>query len=238
MHSSKGVLRIMDKLKKALPLIAFIVGVVFLIGAVLVFTIGTSFVGSITDGVWGVIAIVFTVLMGIVMILFGAASGFYGFLLIGGRKPNFFLYDQRTNSNINVEDLEFSQVNGKMTYFLTTISDHPSQLWEQNIIGSEHEQFGEDDLYRPLVAYKMLYALVEHDSPAQWQWYLASGGEVIESVAAAVAMSGDEGLANAVRKLHATAAGDYAKTRKFLCDNRVYLEKKMLKYVKSNIDKF
>ena len=58
------------------------------------------------------------------------------------------------------------------------------------------------------------------------------------SVEDALASSGDTELGKVFRQLHKNAAGDYTKTSAFLNNNKTYLQKKMMKYIKTNIDKF
>ena len=67
--------------------------------------------------------------------------------------PNFFLYDTKTQRNIPAEELTFDRVNSRMTYFLTTLSSSPEDLWTDNLLAdNEGGRFGVNGVYRPLTA--------------------------------------------------------------------------------------
>ena len=71
-----------------------------------------------------------------------------------------------------------------------------------------------------------------------WNLYLMADSSIIDSIAAAIELNGDEELANAFRFLHENAAGSFDRTERFLADNKKYIQAKMVKYVKANIDRF
>lgn len=220
----------MEKLKKNLPIIFLIGGGVFILAGILAWIL----LGNLTEGLVKVLGII----SAIVMIVIGGLALYYAFFLSGGEKQNFFLFDSKTKTNIPIEELEFEQVNRKMTYFLTKISSNASELWKEDIVGSDNENFGEDDLFRPLVAYKMIFDLVDRNAEGLWKLYLNADEVVIISLTDAISVSGDNELARTIRYLHKNANGNYETTAKFLNDNKNYIQKKMMKYVKANIEKF
>ncbi len=218
------------KIKKKLPLILLIVGAVFILGGILIMI----FAAGNTDGIVKAICII----MPIVMILFGLASLYFITLITGKDEPNFFLYETSSDANMPIEALTFEHANKKMTYFMTRIAPNAVAVWQSDIIGSDNEWFGEENEFRPLAAYKALYDLADRGNEVMWNAFLKADSSVIESIAKALHMNQDSKLADTFMELHARADGNYAKTQKFLQDNKGYLEKKIMKYIYANIDKF
>ena len=109
----------------------------------------------------------------------------------------------------------------------------------KNVFDGNNEIFENgDDSFVPLVAYKILYDLSERANEGVWNLYLLADASIIDAIAAALELNGDEELSNAFKYLHENANGDFERTEKFLLDNRKYIQAKMVKYVKANIDRF
>lgn len=178
------------------------------------------------------------VVFGIVQIALGCALVFYASLLATDENANFFLYDQRSKRNISVDSLEFEGVNKKMTYVMTKLVSNASKVWTSNLFSDNKEFFEENELFKPLVAYKVLYDLIDRSNESIWNLYLMADKSVIASIADALGMNADDDLGKAIKFLHENAAGDYDRTRKFLDDNRKYIQNKMTKFVKANISRF
>ncbi len=218
------------KLKNNLPLIFLILGGLLIIGGILVMIFGAG-------NSEGLIKVLF-ILISVVMILLGCVCIYFITTLPSKSQPNFFLYDTASGTNMPVESLTFKHVNKKMTYFMSHIASNAKEMWTEDIIGSDSDAFGEEDIFRPLAAYKMIYDLVDRASSTMWQFYLDASDDIIVSVEDALASCGDTELGKVLRQLHKNAAGDYTKTSTFLNNNKTYLQKKMMKYIKTNIDKF
>lgn len=218
-------------LKQNLQIILFVLcGVLALTG---ILTIVFGAIGS--EGFLCVLII----LLGIVVILLGLAFAFLALLLGSSEAANFFLYDNKLKSNRSVEELDFDIINKKMTYVMTKLTSSASKVWTENVFESDSEVFKDgDDKFVPLVGYKILYDLSERSNEGVWNLYLMADSSIIDAIAAALEFNGDNELANAFRYLHSNAQGSYERTEKFLADNRKYIQSKMVKYVKSNIDKF
>ena len=218
------------KLRDNLPLIFIILGGLLVIGAVLVAIFGAgSSIGAVK-----VCYIILTALMAVL----GCVCIYFTTIISGGEEPNFFLYETSTKTNMPVDSLTFEHVNKKMTYFMSHLTKTAKDVWETDIIGSENEIFGEYDEFRPLAAYKALYDLSTRGNDALWELYLASDDQIIVSLVDALAAAGDVELGKAIRYLYKNAQGNAEKTKHFLSDNCVYIQKKMLKYIKENIEKF
>ena len=152
---------------------------------------------------------------------------------------NFFLYDQNTKSNVSLDDLDFDRINKKMVYVMSRLSSSASKVWTENVFEGDNEVFADGDRrFAPLVAYKILFDLSERANEGVWNLYLMADASIIESIASALEINDDEELAKAFRFLHENASGSYERTEKFLADNKKYIQAKMVKYVKVNIDQF
>ncbi len=219
-----------NSVKKKLPLIFLILGGVLILGGILTMIFGG---GSAT----GLLKVMF-IITGVIMILLGGVCIYFVSTISGKVDPNFFLYEMSSKTNMPIDELTFDHVNRKMTYFMSRLVGNAREVWERDVVGSENEIFGEDNQFRPLAAYKALFDLIDRGSETVWQLYLSSDEQIIDSICAALNAGGDPELAKAVKHLHKNAEGSDEKMRKFLSDNKLYIQKKMLNYVKANIEKF
>ncbi len=219
-----------NNLKKKMPLIFLILGGLLILGGILmlIFGAGDSF---------GFLKVMF-IITSVVMILLGCVCIYFVSTISGKVDPNFFLYETGTRTNMPLEELSFDHVNRKMTYFMSHVAKNAREVWERDVVGSENEIFGEDNQFRPLAAYKVLFDLIDRGNDTIWQLYLNASDDIIVSISDALTSGGDADLGKAIRHLHRTAEGDAEKTKKFLSDNKLYVQKKMVKYVKQNIEKF
>ena len=219
-----------NSLKKKLPLVFLILGGLLILGGILVMIFG----GGSSDGFLKVMFII----TGVVMVLLGGTCIYFASTISGKVDPNFFLYETSTKTNMPIEELTFDHVNRKMTYFMSRVATNAREVWEKDVVGSDNELFGEDNQFRPLAAYKVLFDLIDRGNDVVWQLYLDSPEEIVNSIADALTLGEDAELGKAIKHLHNNSEGDVEKTRKFLSDNKLYIQKKMLKYVKQNIEKF
>lgn len=179
------------------------------------------------------------IILGIVVILVAIALALLAFVTVSSEKANFFLYDSKIKGNQPIDALNFDLINKKMTLVMSQLSSTASKVWTQNVFEQENEIFADgDDSFVPLVAYKILFDLSERANEGVWNLYLMADSSIIDAIAAALELNGDAELANAFRYLHENAAGSFERTEKFLADNKKYIQAKMVKYVKSNIDRF
>lgn len=218
-------------IKQNLQIILFIWCGVFAVGGILTFIFGA---GDTT----GFLKVMF-VIFGILMILLAIAFAVLALVVGSGEKANFFLYDSKLKANIPVDELGFDAVNKKMTFVMTNLTSSASKVWTENVFEMESEIFENgDDSFVPLVAYKILYDLMDRSNEAIWQLYLDADKDIIDTIAAALEHNDDVEFANAIKFLHENADGNYERTAKFLTDNKKYIQTKMVKYVKTNIDRF
>ena len=222
---------IKNSIKKNLRLILAIACGVLIVVGILVFL----FLAGDSDGWLKGVFIAF----GTVLILIGCVLLVLAAVLSDAENVNFFLYDFKTKASISVDELDFNIINKKMTFVMTKLATSAAAAWRENVFAEDKEIFADGNVtYVPLIAYKMLYDLCERANEEVWQSYIDADATVVEAVAAAVELNGDHDLGKAFRFLHDNADGDYERTEKFLTDNKKYIQNKMVKYVKANIDRF
>jgi len=228
-----GVL--MEKMKgffrQNLKLILFALCGLLIVAGILIIVL----CGAQSDGFLKVMFIIF----GIVLELLACSVAFLAIVTGGAESANFFLYDNKKSANISLDELDFAKVDRKMTFVMTNLTENASEVWSKRVIFAENSDvLRENEALVPLVAYKMLYDLAERANESVWESYLSADALVVEDVAAALDLNGDNELGNAFKFLFENAAGSYDRTAKFLADNKKYIQSKMLKYIKNNIEKF
>ena len=220
----------MDSLKKYLPTILLIAGVVCLLIAVVIAVV------TITG--WSGTPGLINVLLMFAAVLFLALGGLVMYLAVITTTvtKHFFLYDKNTGKNIRPSELVFETVNKRMTYFMSRMASSERQAWSANIIGSNDERFGKDDVYRPLIAYKMIYDLTEHNSPEYWSLFAKADVAIISSICDALSDNDDAQLGATLVFLREHHADNIDKISRFFMDNRAYMQQQMLRYVQAHVD--
>ncbi len=214
--------------QKRLKLILAIAGVVALVAAILLFVLSLT---VIQNTVTRVIMIVTSVLF-----LALAVEVFYLFMMAGDSRANYFLYDSRQGRNISVQKLAFQTINVRMNRFLSGYASSEGKLWTDKILDNPYLEM--DDAFKPLVAYKLLFDLAEHDSEGGWRCFEMASYETVEFLCAGLEMSGDDEMAQNLRQMKAATPINIKYVRDYLVRNRQYLKEKMRRYVCENIQKF
>ena len=225
--------KIKSAIKENLLLVLSIAAGVLILGGVALIVLGITLANTTFFKVMFII-------MSIVMILLGCVITYFVLLAkdngLEDEEPNLFLYDANTERNLSVDVLTFDLVNKRMAFFMSRISNSIREIWTQNIFEND-EAFDDVDELKSLLAYKMIYDLADKDIPGLWALYLNADSELIAEIADNIANNGDE-FGKYIVKLHSTANGSYEKSKKFLTDNKSYLENKMFNCAKRNIEKF
>ncbi len=220
----------LQKIQRLLPLAMLMMAVLSLIAAVIVLVSAGSLEANYQKVLFRIAGVLLLVLAGL--------SLFY-FYLSRSSDPNFFLYDQAQHRNISVDQLTFSIVNERMEFYLSLISDSDEELWQGSILAKSDGSFGREDVYRPLVAYKMLFDLTEQNDDVHWRYLELAEVTAIRLLTRALAQAGDKELARALVELYrGEGIEDGENLRDFLMENRKYLSGRMLRYVKQHLDYF
>ncbi|MBQ7347946.1 MAG: hypothetical protein IJW55_08310 [Clostridia bacterium] len=215
--------------KKKIPLFMMIAGIVSFIGAVLLLCLAVPRADATYKRVLEVI-------IASLMIILSLLIAYY-LWVIRDAEPNFFLFDRAKKRNIPVENLTFAIVNEKMNFYLTMVCDSPEQLWQEDILERERV-LGYRRVYRPLLAYKMLYDLADKKIAAYWELLLNAKEETIASLCSALEQAGEQEMVKAFRFLMDNYRDKPEKIKDFVEGNSRYIRGKMIGYVKKNIELF
>ena len=173
------------------------------------------------------------------LILIGVAV--LAFLLLAhDGDANFFLYDRKTQRNLSEEELTFERINSRMGYYMTLVSSSQEQVWSKNVLASENVRFGQNGVYKPLVAYKMLYDLIELDSPEVWELFTGAEADVISPLCRVLSSCGERDMSDALLDAYegAESVSDIEWARDFIMGNAKYIRRRMREYVLANIEEF
>ncbi len=215
--------------KKKLPLVLLIVAAVSLIGSLLLLFLAAPRANAEYKKVLIVIA------ASLMLLLSGLVL--YYLWIIRDAEPNFFLYDREKNRNVAVENLSFHMVNDRMTFYVSLVSDSPEDLWTGEALERERT-LGYRRIYRPLLAYKMLFDLADKDLASYWSLLLKAEPAVINSLCSALEQSGEVEMVKAFRFIMDNYRDTPEKVKDFVCCNVKYIRGRMLAYIKKNIELF
>ena len=178
-------------------------------------------------------------MLAIELILIGVAILVFLFLAHDG-DANFFLYDRKTKRNISEEELTFDRINSRMGYYMTLISSSQEQMWLKNVLGADNVRFGHKGVYKPLVAYKMLYDLIELDRPELWELFTGADTDVISSLCTALKDAGETEMVDTLIDAYESAESvdDIEWARDFIKGNEKYISRRMREYVLTKIEEF
>jgi len=178
-------------------------------------------------------------ILAIELILLGVAVLVFTVLSLDG-DANFFLYDRKTQRNVSEEDLTFDRINSRMGYYMTMISSSQEQLWTKNVLAGENVRFGQNAVYKPLVAYKMLYDLIELDRPETWELFTGADAAVISTLCRVLSSCGEKDMSNTLMDAYegAESIDDIEWVRDFVMGNAKYIRRRMRDYVLKNIEEF
>ena len=216
-------------LKKYLPTIMAVAAVVSFVGAILILAIPVARADVPYKRVLGIIIAVF-------MFLLSALIAIY-LWLNRDTEPNFFLFDRQRKRNISIDDLTFKFANERLTFLLTTVSQSAEGLWHDDVLENELK-LGYRKVYRPLIAYKMLYDLADKNIDSYWEYLLTATPETVLSIAHALEQAGETEMVKAFVFIMENYRGDPAKIRNFILGNQKYIRGRIMAYIKRNIELF
>lgn len=166
-------------------------------------------------------------------------------LLTRDKDPNFFLFDRAKKKNQPLNKLSFTTVNERLNFLETMICSSEEDLWKKNLL--ENTDLGYHNVYRPLLAYKMIYDLADRDIDTYWFYLYNVPSPILSAICRALEEGGGTEFAkmlhSAVEKYRECQDPAQKKAREealrtFVCKNMGYLRGEMMKYVKKNIDLF
>ncbi len=217
--------------KKLLPVVLWAAAVIFLVSAVLIFAIAVPNANYPYKRVLGVIC-------ALLMIVLSALSLLY-LWLSRDTYPNYFLFDRKKKKNIPVEKLRFKQVSERMTFLMLQIADSPEQLWKSDVLLRGDETYGYRCVYKPLVAYKMLFDLGEQGvDSGYWKFFREAPASNLNAICETLERVGEKKMIEVFRILVDREPKDNDKLKEFLLKNQPYIRSKMVSYVVRHIELF
>ncbi len=216
-------------LKKYLPTIMAVAAVVSFVGAILILVIPVARADVPYKQVLGTIIAIF-------MFLLSALIAIY-LWLNRDTEPNFFLFDRQRKRNIPLDDLTFKFANERLSFLLTTVSQSPEDLWNKDVLENELK-LGYRKVYRPLIAYKMLYDLADKNVDSYWEYLLTATPETVLSIARALEQAGETEMPKTFVFIMENYRGDPDKIKNFISGNQKYIRGRIMAYIKRNIELF
>ena len=210
-------------------MIMAIIACVSLVGAILLLAIAVPHANATYKRVLEVI-------ISILLIVMSGLIGYY-LWLTKDSDPNFFLFDRAKKRNIPVEELTFKTVNERMNVYLSRVSDSVEELWNSDVLENERK-LGFRKVYRPLLAYKMLYDLGEKNLEDYWDIFFKASPQTVDSICNALAQGGETEMVKAFRFLMTNYRENPAKIKDFIIGNLRYIRGRMMGYIKKHIELF
>ena len=217
------------KNKKTLSTVLYIISAVILIFIIDLFFLTKNHVET---GFQKALVIICAVILAAIVVLI-----IYEATLLREREPNYFLYDKTVHKNISPENLTFKIVNDKMTLYISKIGETEESLWLENTL-DKPDKIGNPVEFRTLLAYKMLYDLADMNDDKYWLAFYTWGENTVQSIADAIRNNGDAEMAATLIQLKNSFNADLSDIKDFLINNKPYIQSRMLKFVKANIELF
>lgn len=175
------------------------------------------------------------IIVSVLCLAFSVLLGYFTFLNLDV-KMNYFLYSHQARRNISVQKLTFETINARMNRFLSNYAASEGKLWNERVLDNPYLDMPE--VFKPLVAYKLLYGLAEKDSQAGWDCLANASEDTIKFICNGLVANGDNVVAQTLEKIMFSKPVNIAMARDYLMRGKKYLRGKMKNYVVENIDLF
>lgn len=152
------------------------------------------------------------------------------------RHPNFFLYDSKTRRNVPVEQLTFAVINNRMNRFFAAYASSEGKIWTDGVLDNPALDIADE--FKPIVAYKLLFNLAHTNVDNGWKCFEIASVATVEFICKGLEQNGDDVLAKNLRMMKAAQPVQITYVKEYLVNNKAYLQAKMFRYVKENIEKF
>ena len=178
---------------------------------------------------------VILIIVAILSLILAAELGYFTYLLVD-RKPNYFLYNTQTKRNISVQKLTFQMINSRMNRFLSGYATSEGKFWNDRVLDDPYLDM--EEIFKPLVAYKLLYGLAANEAEAGWRCLENASDDTMTFICKALRSNGDGDFASAIESIMKQKPVNIRMIRDYLIRNKKYVSNKMFRYVCENIDKF
>ena len=215
--------------KKNFNLVLLIVAAVFAVIAIALLVVGIIYS---TDHLFTKILIF--VVAGLSLLL-GAELVYLCFISVD-TNPNYFLYDSRTKRNMPVEQLTFAVIINRMNRFFSGYAPSEGKIWTDGILDDPKLDIADE--FKPVVAYKLLFNLAHINADNGWKCFEVASVQTIDFICKGLEQNGDSEIANNLRLMKSAQPFQITYVKEYLVNNKAYLQAKMFRYVRDNIEKF
>lgn len=150
---------------------------------------------------------------------------------------NYFLYDAELQRKIPKYELSFELVEKGISLFLKEYVDDPVLLWEE-MPQKLRMHLGDEPQFRPLVAYRMLYALSDLNARDISVIFEGSEERTVSYLCRSLADAGDKQMADFIFNLKKKGKEEHTRMIGFFRKNRTLFEERMLRFVKEHLREF
>lgn len=215
--------------KKKFNLILLIAAAAFALVAIILLIVGVTYNGEH----------IFTKVMIFIVAALSLALGAelaYLCLTSADKKPNYFLYDTKTKRNMPVSQLTFSVINNRMNRYFAGYAPSEGKIWTDGILDDPYLDM--TDEFKPVVAYKLLFNLAHMNVDNGWKCFEVASAKTVDFICRGLEQNGDSEIAKNLRLMKAAQPFQISYVKEYLVSNKSYLQAKMFRYVKDNIEKF
>ncbi len=215
---------------KKLSLILTVVAAVSAVVAVVLLIFGIVYDGEHT---WTMVAMIAAAVLCFAL---AVELVFVSRFSVKNEAPNYFLYDRSAKRNLAPDKLTPSVVHGRMNRYISAFAPSEGKLWTDGIL--ESDELDMDDIFKPLVAYKLLFDLAHTDVEKGWKCFENASFETVDFICGCLEMNSELELAGNIRKMKQVRPFNVKYIRDYLVSNKGYLQTKMLIYVRENLSEF
>ena len=173
----------------------------------------------------------------IVLLLCGGITLLYLGHKAAAKILNYFLYDAEHQKKIPKHELSFELIEKGISLYLEEYVDDAVLLWEE-IPQKLRMRLGDEPQFRPLVAYRMLYALSDLSPRDVRVVFEGADDRTVSYLCRSLADVGDKQMADFLFDLKKKGEGATTKVVGFFRKNRTLFEERMLRFVKEHLREF
>ena len=153
-------------------------------------------------------------------------------LLSRNNVPNFFLYDEKTNRNISIEQLDYESVSSRLDNFIERMGGMDFLIRRR---GLENGNFGIGAILRPVIVYRLLYRSALDDNVLMLIG--TSDDRVFSVIFRCLEEAGDKDMASVVQRYHNNSV-NADNFKRFLINNQKYIQGRTMAYISKNIERY
>ena len=153
------------------------------------------------------------------------------------KQKNYFLYDEKRGVNRPFQSLSFPLIKDGVDRFLDEYAESAEALWP-DIPKPLRVRLQKQTAFRPLVAYRMLWALSNKESEEIVAIFTAADERVVGYLCQSISGGGDAKMADFLFELKKNAEGNAQRIATFFRKNQKTFEDRMLRCVSLHLHDF